>query len=166
MEHVYYFAENPNGMWDIWKQLFLQILDKHAPLQRKKLKAKGTPWITNNIKMMINTRDKLKRTAIITKLETDWENYKRIQNETNKQLRQAKKDYYSNKITSKRQTQKSARKTINNLLGKQSKHSKVNELNLNKKLTSQREIAEVPPPNLERTRFGQIAQVELGKINF
>ena len=55
---------------------------------------------------MINTISKLKRKASITKLETDWENYKRIRNETNKQLRQAKKDYYSNKITSERQNAK------------------------------------------------------------
>ena len=126
-------------MRDIWKQLFLQILDKHVPLQRKKVRAKRTPWITNNIKMMINTRDKLKRKAIITKLETDWKNYKRIRNETNKQLRQAKKDYYSNKITSERQNPKSVWKTINNLLGKQSKHSKVNELNKNNKKTNKSE---------------------------
>ena len=109
-EHVYYFVDNSNSMWDIWKRLFVQILDKHAPLQRQELKAKRTLWITNNIKKMINTRSKLKGKASITELETDWENYKRIRNETNKQLRQAKKDY-SNKITGERQN---AKKSLQN----------------------------------------------------
>ena len=142
-ENIYFFADNPNGMWDIWKELFLEILDKHAPLQKKKIKSKSTPWITSNIKNMINTRDKLMRKAVIIKLKTDWENYKRMKNDTSLQIRQAKKEEYSNKITCERQNPKSAWKTINNLLGKQTKHSKVNELNINdKNLTSPSEIAE------------------------
>ena len=35
-DYVYFFAANPNTMWEIWKDLLLQILDKHAPLQSKK----------------------------------------------------------------------------------------------------------------------------------
>jgi hypothetical protein len=41
-ENVYFFADNPNSMWQIWKELFLQVLDKHAPLQSKKIKSKKT----------------------------------------------------------------------------------------------------------------------------
>ena len=72
-ENVYFFADNPNSMWQIWKELFLQVLDKHAPLQSKKIKSKKLPWITNHIKQMIITRDKLKRRAIVTKLKTGQE---------------------------------------------------------------------------------------------
>jgi hypothetical protein len=56
-ENVYFFADNHNSMWQIWKELFLQVLDKHAPLQSKKIKSKKLPWITNHIKQMIITRD-------------------------------------------------------------------------------------------------------------
>ena len=66
-EYVYFFADNPSTMWEIWKDLFLQILDKlHAPLQSKKIKSKRSPWITSHIKHLIITRDNLKRKAIIT----------------------------------------------------------------------------------------------------
>jgi hypothetical protein len=41
-ENVYFFADTPNSMWQIWKELFLQVLDKHAPLQSKKIKSKKT----------------------------------------------------------------------------------------------------------------------------
>jgi hypothetical protein len=37
-EYVYFFAEDPNAMWEIWKKLFLEVLDKHAPLQHKKIR--------------------------------------------------------------------------------------------------------------------------------
>ena len=56
------------------------------------------PWITNKIKGLIDTRDKLKRKEIITKLGTDWLNYKRTRNQVNIALRNAKKNYYSTKI--------------------------------------------------------------------
>ena len=37
-EYVYFFAEDPNAMWEIWKKIFLNVLDKHAPLQQKKIR--------------------------------------------------------------------------------------------------------------------------------
>ena len=36
-ECVYFHAEDPKAMWEIWKKLFLKVLDKHAPLQQKNL---------------------------------------------------------------------------------------------------------------------------------
>ena len=59
------FAEAPNAMWEIWKMLFLHVLDKHAPLQHKRIRTRRVPWITSSIKELINTREKLKRKAII-----------------------------------------------------------------------------------------------------
>jgi hypothetical protein len=102
-EHVYFFADNPSTKWEIWKDLFLQVLDKHVPLQSKKIKSKRSPWISSDIKHLMTARDNLKRKAIITKLETDWEDYKKARNETNTLLRQAKRDYYSKKIYSEKQ---------------------------------------------------------------
>ncbi len=88
-------------------------------------------------------RDNLKRKAIITKLETDWNNYKKARNETNILLRQTKKEYYSNKIATEKQDPKAAWKTINTILDKQNQRTKVNELNQNgTKLSSPDEISE------------------------
>jgi hypothetical protein len=53
-------------MWEIWKTLFLEVLDNHAPLQHKKIRTKKVPWITSAIKQLIITRDRFKRKAIIT----------------------------------------------------------------------------------------------------
>ena len=142
-EYVYFFADDPNAMWEIWKRIFLEVLDKHAPLQHKKLRSKKVPWITNNIKKLIIQRDKLKRKAILTNLENDWSNYKTSRNEVNIKLRNAKSNYYSTKIAGQKFDPKRAWKSINNLLGKQSKPTLVNELNLNENhLTSSKGIAE------------------------
>lgn len=85
-------------MWELWKELFLEILDKHAPSEHKKTKSSGVAWITSNIKDLINIRDKSKRKAIITKLEIDWVNYEKGRNQVNIELRNSKKNYYSSKF--------------------------------------------------------------------
>lgn len=37
-EHVYFYADNPNSMWEISKQQSIEVLDKHAPIQKRKIK--------------------------------------------------------------------------------------------------------------------------------
>ena len=39
------------------KSFFLEILNKYAPLQHKKINCNKGPWITNKIKELITTRD-------------------------------------------------------------------------------------------------------------
>ena len=116
-ENVYFFGDDPNAMWRIWKELFLEVLNKHAPLQHKKTKSSKVPWITNKVKCLITTR----RKAITTKTETDWSNYKKIRNQVNVDLRNAKKNYYSSKIANQKHNPKKVWKSINELLGKQKK---------------------------------------------
>ena len=61
----------------------------------------------------------------------------------NIELRNAKKDYYSSKIAGQKCDPKNAWKTINNLLGRQSKPTVVNELKLgDNSLTGPKDIAE------------------------
>ena len=104
-------------MWEIWKKIFLDVLDKHAPLQHRKIRSKKAPCITNDIKNLMNTRDKFKRKAILTNNENDWLNFRLTRNKVNIKLRNAKKDYYSSKIAGQQFNPKKAWKSINSLLG-------------------------------------------------
>ena len=65
-EHIYFSAEDPSAMWEIWIKIVLDVLGKHAPLQHKKIRSKKAPWITNDIKNLMNTRDRFKRKVILT----------------------------------------------------------------------------------------------------
>ena len=41
------FSEtNPEAMWDVWKDLFMEVVDRHAQLQNKRVSNKHSPWIT------------------------------------------------------------------------------------------------------------------------
>ena len=50
-----------NSMWACWKELFLEVLDKHAPFRQIRKRSCSVPWITANIKRLIFDRDKMKR---------------------------------------------------------------------------------------------------------
>ena len=106
------------------------------------IRSKKVPWITSDIKKLMNVRDNFKRKAILTNHENDWLDFKTTRNKVNIKLRNAKKDY-SSKIAGQKLNPKKAWKSINNLLGRQNKPTVVNELNVGKNnLTSPEDIPE------------------------
>ena len=68
--------KDTNSMWSSWKEMFLEILNRHAPIQNKRTRSFNVPWLTKEIKELIHYRDKLKRKAIVTNQDEDWQNYK------------------------------------------------------------------------------------------
>ena len=78
-------------MWECWKTLFLQVLDKHAPKRSKRLSKKGNvPWFNKTVKNKLFQRDHFKRVAIKTNNENDRKLYKSSRNAANIALQNAK----------------------------------------------------------------------------
>ena len=166
-DYVYSFGDDPNAMWEIWKELFLEVLDKHAPLQQKNVRSNKVPWITSEIKNLINKRDKLKRKAIISKSEIDWINYKTSRNQINIELRNAKQNYYYTKIAGQKCNPKKAWKSINNLLGKETKQTVVNELNMGEStLNDPQDIAEVFNEYFSNIGPDLASKIDISSCNF
>ena len=42
-------SSDSNEMWTVWKSLFLEVLNKHAPLDNIKIKGSNLPYITSEI---------------------------------------------------------------------------------------------------------------------
>eukprot|EP00794_Sanderia_malayensis_P021363 gene21363-23443_t len=76
------------------KEALSSIIDRHAPLIKKRVKGRRCPWITYEIKSLMNTRDKILRKARNTKEESDWSLYKRLKNSCNNKIKQAKQKYH------------------------------------------------------------------------
>lgn len=129
--HLIALKPDTEAMWSCWKMLFLEVLDRHAPVQHKKLRRQSVPWLTSHIKSLIQTRDRNKRKAIVTNSVDDWENYKSMRNKVNIAIREAKSNYYRDKIAKEHGNPKEAWKVINNLLGRSSDQTVVNELKFN-----------------------------------
>ena len=91
--------ENVDKMWECWKSLFVQVLDKHAPLKTKRVRKRGSvSWINRDVRPKLFERDFLKRKAIKTNEQSDWNKYKSSRNSANIALRQAKREYYKTKF--------------------------------------------------------------------
>ena len=120
---------NVDQKWNLWKELFLDVLDKHAPIMSRRVRNKGSvPWITREIRSKMINRDHFKKQAISTNLSTDWETYKSYRNSVNIAMRKAKVDYYRNRIRNKKNNPKQAWKTVNDILGRGRKNDTINEI--------------------------------------
>ena len=93
--------------------MFLEMLNKRAPIQNKRTRSFNVPWSTKEIKEQIHDRDKLKHKAIVTNQDEDWQNYKSFRNKVNIAMRQAKTYSYRDKIALQKGNPKDAWKTIN-----------------------------------------------------
>ena len=131
-----------NSMWICWKELFLEVLDKHAPIRQIRKRSCSVPWITADIKELIFHRDKMKRKAMVTKQSVDWDAYKTSRNRVNIALRRGKSEYYRKKTAQQNKNPKEAWKTINDLLGRSSNDTTINELSIDgSNITSTQEMA-------------------------
>ena len=90
--HVLLNAD-PNEATNIFIKTLMSIVDKHAPLRRKRVKYESNPsWLTNNIRSEMKKRDDLKKAKL-------FDEYKKQRNKVLNLVRKAKKAYF-NKLVS------------------------------------------------------------------
>ena len=53
--HFPSLMDDSNEMWDVWKSLFLEVVNKHAPMRKRKVKSKSSPWITAELRQKIES---------------------------------------------------------------------------------------------------------------
>ena len=91
--YIYNFRD-PDVALNIFYELFLPILDKHAPIIKKRIKHTIRPgWLTNEIIEQMNIRDKLSKNKKSSE-------YKKQRNKVLSLVRKAKKSYYNKMIES------------------------------------------------------------------
>ena len=91
--------QDPNDMWREWKIKFLNVVDTHAPLRTKRVRSKRSPWITSELKKRMPKRDIMKLKAIRSKNPQDCDEFKRLRNKVNSDIRIAKESYYKQSFT-------------------------------------------------------------------
>jgi hypothetical protein len=78
-----------------FERIVSSILDKHAPLKTKYLRANNRPHVTKSLRKAIMTRFRFKNIANSTKDPEDWRNYCKQRNLVVKLNRQAKISYFN-----------------------------------------------------------------------
>ena len=93
--------ENHNtsdSAWLAFKQTFLSISGKHAPIKMLRLKNRNNQWITPDIVSLMYCRDHLHKLSMLSgKNSSQWSNYKKCRNLVIKTIKKAKFDYFNNK---------------------------------------------------------------------
>ena len=112
--------------WYMWKNEFLKVSNKHAPIVERRLKSRNNPWITPNIIKLMYRRDFLHKRAVTLKDESAWEEYKNMRNTVNREVNITKRNYYDNLVTLSRNEPTILLRKINDLVReKKSSHRNV-----------------------------------------
>ena len=145
------FAD-PNSNYEIMEKVIDDCRKKHLPtqvLKFNKYKHKKSDWITVGIMKSIHFRDilylTLKKTPLHSDLhETYKQNLKAYNKILNKQIMNAKKDYYHNEFQKYKRDVKNTWATINNLLCRKNRKSShpTNIKIFGKNVTDKNEIAD------------------------
>ena len=84
--------------WGHFKNIFMNICNKHAPLKTRRVRIRKCPWINTEILKHIHSRDYAHRKYLKTKDENDHKAYKMLRNKTTSLIRNTKRSYYETKI--------------------------------------------------------------------
>ena len=87
-----------NDMWSKWKDMLMQSIDRHAPLKSKRVGNEKALWITNRLRREMHKRDFLKKKAILNRKQSTWDQYKRACNQTNNEIKKAKRKYFNDNL--------------------------------------------------------------------
>ncbi len=121
---------DPNLMWTEWLNLVMSVINKHAPLKKKRIGKRRSPWITPQVVQKIRIRDYLKQRFDGTRDNNTWVQYKKARNEANNIIKRAKQNYFSTNITTAQKDPKKTWRLINDLTSrKMNKAASVKEVN-------------------------------------
>ena len=89
-----YESTDVNYTWTCMKNTILSCFDKLAPVIKKRIRGKPSPWLTDELKKAMNIRDMLLRKSRKTKSASDISAYKKKRSELNSLLNKSKQAYY------------------------------------------------------------------------
>ena len=76
-----------------------RVFNRHAPKIQKRVKGKAAPWLSEEVKRLMNERDKLLRKFRMTKSKADQVAYKEKRNAVNVAVRSAKSSYHKRLVS-------------------------------------------------------------------
>ena len=136
-----YKNSNPQAAYDIFISLLIKVIDKHAPMHKRRVKTKESPWMTKDILMLIRSRDRLKAKAKKSDSTPHWENYKKARNDVTSAVRKAKRNYITKKINSAKDSSKEIWDSLKYLTPNKKNSRPINSLTINDLPTRGKELA-------------------------
>ena len=135
LNEIQNITADPNHMWLLWKKMFLDLLDKDAPITEIKLKGNNLPYITMEMRRLIRTRDHLKK-ANQSGSKYLHQAFQQIRNKVSYGIRKLRSDYYSKKIKESIGDMRSTWKILKEITNNDNKSTSINEINIDGKVVS------------------------------
>ena len=131
------------------------INEKHAPLRKRRVAERYTPWYTSELTKLSKVRDKIKKAAVKNQSDLLLAAYKQInlicylaackqiRNKFTNMNQKLKRDFFSDKIKTFEGNMKETWKTINQMINKRSKTTHISSLeDDDKDITDSQRIAD------------------------
>ena len=128
MEYINLVSKDVNEVWLRWKAFFLDILDKHAPVTKIKVKENSLPYVTSELRALIKTRDYLRAKANKTGSECLRQAFNHTRNKVNKLFSDLQKNYYSKKIEDNKNNLKGTWKILKQAMGQESQSGTIEKV--------------------------------------
>ena len=93
-----YSCRSANTAYKQLKEILLDTLERHAPTVQKTVKGKPSPWLTEEVKRHMNTRDQLNRKAQKSNNPSDFRNYRKKKNFVTNEINRSKRNYFKTKL--------------------------------------------------------------------
>ena len=95
-------SSDSNEMWLIWKTLFLDVLNRHAPVSNIKIKGHDLPYITTEVRLLARQRYYFRKKAGKTGSKYLRQAFQQIKHKITYKVRKLRSEYYSKKIAENR----------------------------------------------------------------
>ena len=125
--HMVSFFKDLDDQVDTFNILFHDVLNKHAPIKRVKIKSKPNPFITPEIRQLMKTRDNWYKRARKTKDRLLWNAYKFFRQEVKLEIRLAEKVHFRSELQNSNGNSNSIWQRINRCLPKKKTSQKSTE---------------------------------------
>ena len=118
------------------KKMFLDLLDKHAPIAEIKLKGNNVSYITLEMRRLIRTRYHLQKKVNQSGSKYLHQAFQQIRNKVTYGIRKLRSDYYSKKIKESSGDIRSTWKILKEITNNANKSTSINEIIIDGKVVS------------------------------
>ena len=77
INHIILFSNLIIDIWDKFDKVFLEILNKHAPLKRKLFRANYASYVSKAMRKAIMKRSSMEKKVLKKRTEKSWRTYKK-----------------------------------------------------------------------------------------
>ncbi len=139
-----YTSNTTEESWTAFKEVFVEIANKHAPVMTIKVKENSPPYFNENLRSLCLDRDYFMRKAHKSKNEVDFKRARQLRNQANNLLNETKKRYFDEQINQNKNDSKALWKTLKKLLPSKNRDEIISEIKVgNETVQDRKNIANV-----------------------